>query len=98
VPATQLEQAPAPAAVLNKPALQLEQVDAPVAAWKVPATHGVHADTFDDAENVPARQLTQAAAPLYWPGVQTTGVHALEPATAVENVAHGVHEVAPATA
>jgi len=50
VPAAQLEQAPAPAAVLNWPALQLEQVDAPVAAWKVPAAHGVQEVTSWPAE------------------------------------------------
>jgi len=64
----------------------------------VPATQGVHAEAFEDAEKVPAGQLTQAAAALYWPGVQTMGVQALEPATAVESAPHAAHEVAPAAA
>jgi len=33
VPAAQVEQTPAPAAVLYMPALQFRQVDEPVAAW-----------------------------------------------------------------
>jgi len=83
VPAAQLEQAPAPAAVLNEPAPQLEQVDAPLAAWKVPAAQGVQEVTSWPAEKVPATHLTQPPAPLKEPAAHRVCEQALEPAVAV---------------
>jgi len=67
---------------LYEPALQFAQVEAPVAAWNWPAAHAVHEDAFKVFENVPSTQLTQAAAPLYWPAAQMIGAHELEPVAA----------------